>query len=180
MNHLTSHQIQEYVGGVAPDAIELHVRLCSECQSNVSAFRALERAIRSIPLEKASPRFTERIMRSLSIKQSTSFSWMLFKNLAPILALMIVAGIVFAVLRATGVWQATELQQTATLTQTVYDQFGGSLNGGVQTFNDWMAKYFSFAFARNTYGLTAFVLIFLGAIALLDKYILMPMMKKRM
>ena len=180
MNHLTPHQLQEYVDGMLTNEMEFHVRTCSECQLQVDAFRKVERTLRKFPLEKASPQFAERVMQQLGIKQSSSLTWMLFKNMAPLVALTFVAGILYAALRVAGVFQETELQQTTSLTQNVYNQLGGSLSSGVQAFNDWMAKYFSFAFAKNTYGLTAFVIGFFVVIGLLDKYILMPMMRKRM
>ncbi len=180
MNHLTSQQIQEYLEKRATNEIELHLGGCRQCRRKADAAGMLERTLRSIPLEKAPPGFTERIVEQLGIRQRASFSWFLFKSLSPILALTIVAAIVFAVFKFTGAWHETELQQTATVTQTVYNQIGGSVNEGLQTFNGWMTKYFSFAFAKNTYGLTTFILIFFGVIALLDKYVLMPMMKKKM
>ncbi len=86
-----------------------------------------------------------------------------------------VAGLIYLGLHLAGVIQTTELQQETTVSQSVYNQIGG----GVQAFNDWMAKYFSFAFAKNTFGLASFIIIFFGVIALLDKYLIMPMMKKR-
>ena len=190
MNHLTSQQVQEIIDGTVTNEMELHLRTCSICQSNVSAFRKLDRTLRSMAPENASTNFTERVMRQAGlpelaerrragIEQSSSFAWMLLKNLAPLIALTLVVGIALAALKIAGAFQDTGLAQSVSATQTVSHQLGSSVDTGIQALNGWVAKYFSFAFAKNTYGLTAFILIFFGVIAVLDKYILMPMMKKR-
>jgi hypothetical protein len=175
MNHLTSEQIQGYIDGMSTSDLDLHLRTCPSCQQNVKALQAVDRSLRSIRLEQPSQRFTERVMKELGVTTAPSFAWMLFRNIAPLLALAIVIGVVVVALNVAGVFDTTEIQQTTTVTQTVYHQIGQ----GVQIFNGWMSKYFSFAFAKNTYGLTAFVFMFFAVIALLDKYVIMPRMRKR-
>ena len=175
MNHLTSEQLHDYIDGSLTSDTELHLRTCPRCQKQAKALQALDRSLRSIRLEKPSERFTERVMKELGISASPSFAWTLFRNLAPLFALAIVIGVVVAALKFAGVFNTPEIRQTTAATQNVYHQIGL----GVQTFNSWMSKYFSFAFAKNTYGLTAFVFMFFGVIALLDKYVIMPRMRKR-
>jgi anti-sigma factor RsiW len=179
MNHLTSDQVQEYVDGALSSDVELHLRGCSLCQSRVNAFRTIDRSLRSLPLEEASPKFTERVLRELGLRSTPSFTWLFFRNLAPFLALTFVAGVLILALKVTGKFDSTELGQTSVATQEVYKQVGGGVSTGLQAFNSWVGNYLSFAFAKNTYGLTAFIFIFLGGIALLDKFLIMPMMKKR-
>ena len=179
MNHLTSDQIQDFIDGVISNEAELHLRQCSPCQSKMRAYKKLDRTLRSVPLDEPPQNFTQRVMQQVGVRQLPSFSWTLFKNLAPLFALTLVAGIAFVALRMAGVFEGTEVQQSTNAAQTIYDQVGRSVSGGVQAFNGWMAKYFSFAFAKSSYGLTAFILIFFGVIALLDKYLIMPMMKRK-
>jgi anti-sigma factor RsiW len=179
MNHLTNPQIQEYVDGVATNDMETHVRACPECLANVNICRKLEEALHALPPEPLQPRFTERVMNRLNIGEAPSFAWALLRNLAPIVGLVVVTGLVFVAFTIAGAFEETELQQSTAVTRTLYNQVGSVLGAGLEGFNGWVTKYFSFAFAKSTYGLTGFVLIFFGAIALLDKYVLMPMMRRR-
>ena len=179
MNHLTSEQIQEHIDGSTSSDPELHLRTCAACQSRVHSYRSIDRSLRSLPLEETSPKFTDRVLRELGLRSAPSFTWLFFRNLAPFLALTFVAGVLIVALKFTGKFDTTELGQTSAATQEVYKQLGGGVSAGLHAFNTWVGSYLSFAFAKNTYGLTAFIFIFLGAIALLDKFLIMPMMKKR-
>lgn len=179
MNHLTQEELHNHLDGELASDIELHLRACASCQSKLKALQAIDRSLRSMPLEHAGPGFTERVMQELRVSASPSFGWTVLRNLAPLLALAIVVTVTLVVLNLAGVFDTGEFRQTGVVAKGVYDKVGGSMTTGIQAFNSWISKYFSFAFANNTYGLTSFVLFFLGAIALLDKYLIMPMMRKR-
>ncbi len=179
MNHLTQEQIDEASAGGIPAETGLHLHGCSECQARLHASKKLDRALRKIALDRAGSNFTDTVLRQIVVGSATPFAWTLFKNLAPVIALTVVAGIAIMVLRYFGVFQGSEFQQTTAGAQSIYDQTAGQIAGGVNVFNGWMGKYFSFAFARTTYGLTAFVGCFLGAVALFDKYVLMPKFRRR-
>jgi len=108
-----------------------------------------------------------------------AFVWTIFKNIAPLFALMIVVGIVFGAMRIAGVFEGSTLQQSAQQTQSVYSQVSGKVTSVIGVLSDWLSKYFSFAFAKSTYGLTVFLIVFFSVVALVDKFFLMPMMRKR-
>lgn len=179
MNHLTSEQLQDHIEGSLPSDLELHARTCPVCQANAASLHAMDRLLRSMPLEQASPRFTERVMDELGVSTSRSFAWTVLRNMAPLLSLAIVAVSIAFALKVAGVFDTPEYQQTSTVTKSVYDGLGGAVGAGVQAMNRWATKYVSFAFAQNTYTLTTFVLVFFGAVALLDKFFIMPRMRKR-
>jgi anti-sigma factor RsiW len=180
MNHLTTTQMQEYADGLSEGSgYESHVRSCAECRMNLKRFRDLEKTLRRIPLERVSSGFTEGLMKQLGVRESSSFAWAILKNLAPLLALTFVLGVLFAVLQLSGVFQGSQVQPSVEATQSAYVKLGGSVSAAIGAFNGWLEKYFSFAFAKSSYGLTVFLLLFLGAIALLDRFLLMPMMRRR-
>ncbi len=115
----------------------------------------------------------------IGIGSAPPFAWALLKNLAPVIALTVVTGIAIVVMRYFGVFQGSELQQSTPGAQSIYDQTAGYIAEGGRVFSGWGGIYFSFAFARTTYGLTAFVGCFLGAVALFDKHVLMPKLWKK-
>ena len=183
MNHLTSTQIQEYldsfVGDPSLDEIEFHLRTCPECQSKLKALKHMAASLRRFPLDRVSPNFTERVIKRLRIKESPSFVWTIFKNIAPLFALILVVGLVFVALQFAGAFSSSTLQQPAQQTQSVYSQVSGKVTSVIGVLSDWLSKYFSFAFAKSTYGLTVFLIVFFSVVALVDKFFLMPMIRKR-
>ena len=183
MNHLTIIQIQELLFGSADDstltAIENHLNICSDCVEKVSAYRKVETALRGMPAERTSSGFTRRVMQELRIEEAPSFVWKFLKNLAPVVGLFLVTGIAMGALYFSGALKTPEVQNSLALSQSAYDTVSGGLKESVWTFNGWMQKLFPFAFAKNGYGLTMFLLFFFAALALLDKYLLMPLMRRR-
>ena len=178
MKHLTSKQIYELSTGMASTSLESHLRHCRECQSRMLRVKNVDAALRRGLIERASPSFTENILRQIGTRPAPSYTWTVLKHLAPAMALAVVAGIAIGVLEYFHVFQASELQQPATGMQSAYDHLASQMGEGVKAFNHWMAKYFSFAFAANSYGLTAFIVCLFGFIALVDKFIITPMMRK--
>ena len=111
MKHLTPLQLLEYRDGLRGDETELHLETCLECSEKLGVLQRVEDSVRRIPLEKASPGFADQVMKRLRVRESPSFGWTIFKNLAPLLALTIVVGIVGAALQLTGAYQSPEVQQ---------------------------------------------------------------------
>lgn len=179
MNHLTAEQVDEAAAGGRSAQFEHHLHACAECQARVRVAKRLDGVLRRMPLDRAGPGLADTILTQIGIGPAPPLAWTLLKNLAPIIALTVVTGIAILVLRYFGVFQGSELQQSTAGVQSIYSQTTGHIAEGVKVFNGWMGKYFSFAFARTTYGLTAFIGCFLGAVALFDKYVLMPKLRKK-
>ena len=57
-------------------------------------------------------------------------------------------------------------------------EIGRQFSVGVGFYSSWVDKYLSFA--RNSIGLAVAVALFFGAVALLDKFVIMPLMRRRM
>jgi len=181
--HLTTRELLEYVdGSIDPprrDEIDRHIHKCPDCQAWIRGDKELERTLRRIPLEHPAAQFTGRVMNRIGIAEMPSFAWIVVKNLAPLVALVIVGGIVVAVLAGTGALQSTQVQQSLVTGQSMYSGIVGKLSGGIAEMNMLIQKYLSFAFAKNVYALTTFLICFFGAIGLLDKFIFSPMMKRK-
>ena len=183
MNHLTLTQLQEFLDNLPTEtanaAIGLHLRTCEECSRKLHSLQQFGVIMQKIPLERVSKGFTQQVMNKLKIERSSSFVWNIFENLAPVVAFTLIIGIVYAVFQLTGTFQGSDIQQSVSYTQSVYTKVGGSISEGLSGFNEWVQKYFSFAFAKNNYGMTTFLIVFFGAVALLDKLLLMPKTRKR-
>jgi hypothetical protein len=175
MKHLSAQELQDYAEGARENEQELHLRMCGECGKRLDSLRALERALRALPSDRPSRNFTANVLQRAGVRESATFAWVMLKNLAPLVALTIVIGIVLAVLTMTGVLQSADVREVPATTK----QISGAMASGIHAMNGWMMKYFPFAFAKSTYGLTLFILVFFAAVALIDKHIFMPMMKRK-
>ncbi len=181
MNHLSQEELQDHAGGDLPDeraaaAADLHLRTCAECARRIDHFRALERALRSMPLERASEDLSRTVLKRLGIREGQSWLFTLFMNFAPLLALLAVLAVVHFILgrQPAGAPGQNSGEGVRTLFQFA-DKYSAV---GIQSVNDWVGKYLAFMKGRG--GLTGFLILFLGAIALLDKYIVMPLIRRRL
>jgi hypothetical protein len=179
MNHLNATQLEDIIDGMKDAEIDLHIRTCQECRSKLRALQQLDRALEQLPLERTSDDFTGRVMRQLGIKESPSFACLVLKNLAPLVALLIIAGVIVSVMNVSGVSQSPSVRQGVEATQSVYNGVGSGLAIGVTEVNGWMGKYLSFGITKSSYGLVVFLVLFFGTIALLDRYFFMPMFRKK-
>ena len=181
MNHPTPEQLYDLIDGdteaTSRNAVEAHLRDCPECRKTVGGFKWLGEAIRRAPLERAPEEFTRKVMKEL--EESSSLAWTILKNLAPFVALLIVAGLVLIILQVSGSFDGSGVQESVRATQSFIDRAGNGASSGITALNGWLGTYFSFAFARSSYGLTVFLIALFGAIALLDKFLFMPRMKRR-
>jgi len=179
MNHLSLFQLQQVAAREATPEQQLHVESCTACRGRIEELRRIETVLRSLPAERTGDEFAEKVMRRLGVRTSSSFVWILFKNLAPAVALLLVSVIAVVSLRYFGAFEGSGLDQSATKLQSVPGWFAGELSKGTSQFYHWLETYFSFAFGRTSYGVTAFIVFLLAVVAVVDKYLLMPMMRKR-
>ncbi len=183
MSHIPTGLLQEFLDGVPGEEerarVSAHLAGCPECRSSLDALRALDRALRQMPAETAPGDFTTRVMRRLGLEDSPSFVWAILKNVAPVVGLAVVVTILLVVLRLTGTVSGSDVDQSVEATRGVYDAVRSGLGTGFSAFSTWIQGYLAFAFAKSTYTLTTFLLIFLGVVALLDKFVFMPMIRRR-
>ncbi|MBA4312576.1 MAG: hypothetical protein C0417_08090 [Chlorobiaceae bacterium] len=184
MNHLTSELIQEYLDGLVTtdirNSIEIHLDDCNICRDKMKSYQAIDSALKTMPCENANPYFTQRVMERLGIKESPSIIWSIFKNLAPLLGLIIIVGVIYAALRFTGKLEGSGVGDTVTATQSVYNTAASGISSGISSFTGWMKNIFPFLYTKNSYGIVVYLLILFIIVALLDKFIFMPIVKRKM
>jgi hypothetical protein len=183
MNHLNDNQLQDYMEKslVQTEYAECraHLQACKECKQRYRNLQKLNTALHHIPLDHVLPEFTSNILRRLNIKESPSLTWKLFQYLSQVFALALVLTIVYLVFYFTGALQGIEANQSISYTQLIYNKIETGTLQGMKSFNMWLGKYFSFAFASNTYTLSIFLAIFFSIIALFDKFVIAPMMRRK-
>lgn len=181
MNHLSHEELQEHAGGRLPDEraalAQAHLRACAECTRRLGSLRTLERALRSLPLERAPQGLSANVLRSLGIRESQSWLYTLSMNFAPLVALLLVLTVVYLVLGkpVMGAQSQTAAGESAGSLLQLADRYSAV---GVQSVNAWVGTYF--AFAKTSAGVTGFLLLFLALIGLLDKYLFMPLLRRRL
>lgn len=179
MNHLSQEELHGHADGLLSPERELnaasHVRSCDECRARFGAIRALERALRSLPLESAAPDVARIVLARLGVREAPSWIFTLLKNVAPLFALTAVLVVVYIVLgKPAGAADARGAGESA---RGLFQMADGYTAAGVQALNAWMGTYFSFA--TNSVGLMGFLVFFFGGIALLDRFVVMPRFRKR-
>ncbi len=165
--------------GFAKMTIELHIRTCADCRSKLHTITSMERAIRHFPFDEPSAEFTLRLIRRLGIRKSVSLGWIIARNLAPVVALSFIVVVLVLVFKVTGTFAGSNIGEPVTMTETFVTSFNNSVSAGVNSFSLWMEKLFPFAFAKQNYGFTILVIVVLCVVAMLDKFVLNPLWRKR-
>lgn len=180
MNHPTHEELMDHADGLLESgraaAAEAHLRDCAECASRLRAIRTVERAIRSLPLEPAPQDLSRAVLKRIGIREAPPLLYTLFKNFAPLAALSVIMVVVYVILgKPSGAADAAASGESARGLFQMADQYSSS---AVAAVNAWASTYLSFA--KNSAGLAGFLLVFLGVVALLDKFIVMPRIRKRL
>jgi hypothetical protein len=183
MKHPTSFELQEYLDGLIDDKkrseIEIHVGFCNDCDAALKSLRNLGAAISNIPQEKTSHNFTDGVMRQLGVKPSQSFAWKILRNLAPLFALLVLVGIIYWAMNVAGTLDSSGLGVSLKETQKVYSALDNGLTIATAKLNGSFKSIFAFLYVKGISGLTTFLVLFLCAVGILDKYVFMPLIRKK-
>jgi anti-sigma factor RsiW len=184
MNHLTLEMLQEYLDGLTDDdtrnKVEMHIQSCTVCSDEIKLLRSLDSSLKNIPHEKASPNFTIRVIKQLGIRESPSIVWLIFKNLAPLFGLVAIISVIYGVLKFTGSLDSSGVSESVAATQLAYDSVADGISTGISAFSGWVKNTFPFLYTNKHYTLTAFIAVLFIIVALLDKFVFMPIVRRRL
>jgi hypothetical protein len=154
----------------------MHLRSCRECSARLGSVRAIDRSLRSLPLEKAPAGLSRDVLAKLGVPDAPSWIYTLLKNIAPLVALTAVLIVVYLALgKSPGADAASGgSNESARGLLQMAEEYTAL---GVRALNAWAGTYFSFA--KSSAGLAGFLVAFLAVIALLDRYLVMPFFRKR-
>jgi hypothetical protein len=183
MNHPMNSQIEEYAdGSLTPEmARELasHIAVCPSCRAKEVSFRVLERSLRGLPLTEPGAGFTERVIWRLGLPEGGSFLWKLLANLAPLMALILIAGVLYGVINLVGSLGGPRIDSSLDSITTVYRGVGDTFSDGMDAVRSFTARYLPFIADHRSGGMILFLVLLFTGVALVDRYLLMPLMTRR-
>ena len=184
MGHLTYQQIQALADGTLGESerkgYEGHVSACPHCRREIALQQSLVRAIRHLPLVKPCKRFTRNVMEQILPQSRGSTLFRLLGGTGKIIAMsLVLAVIVFALTRP---WSGTvaESQQNQSEVTKLFSQYYAQAQRVLVEGSDMMGK--TMANQSNTGPVRILTMTFLSLIglALIDKYILRPILKMKL
>ena len=182
MPHPPELMLQDYADGLLDEAqqssLGYHLRYCDECARKLHALRRIEVALKKLQLEQTDEHFTDLVMSRLHSERLHRLGWIPRPYLVPLLSLVSVLILYFVFLFSSGAAQRSGLQAHG-YTRMVGENLREVITNCLTVLYGWGGRYFSFAFGRDAYGPTIFLLLFLAGFALVDKYFFFPIIKKR-
>ena len=180
MKHLSDLELRALLDDEASERHDAphHLRDCPRCSNRLKEMASLDKLVRRSVREHAPINFTANVLQRLRIEEKPSRAWRALQYLAPVVALAIIAGIVFAVFHYTGAVQQPEVQSTIAYGSGAANKVMSSASSWVESGNTWAKSYLHFAFAGKALPFSAFLFFFFVAIAIIDRYFLAPMLRK--
>jgi len=179
MSHLTMAQLLEYVDGVRNDIVSAHLSGCAECRAQLQSLIAMDQRIRAIPPDHPTDLFGPQVMSRLGVRESSSLVWTVVRNLAPLIALSAVTGIVFVVLNVAGVFGSSNIGDSVSATGKIAGSVSQAIDGGLSIFRSWTQKLLPSVIVGSSSTMVFFLLAVFGGVALLDKFIFNPLWRRR-
>jgi hypothetical protein len=184
MIHPSPYELQEYIDNMLDNDkrlhIEEHLQYCNDCQTYLSSLKNIDTLITNIPREKVSSNFTEFVMKRIPIKTTPPLLWTIFKNIAPLFSILIVVGVMYGLVKTLGTLDNSTIGNSYKVTQQVYNNVESGIATATTKFNQEIKSAFSFLHIKGISGITVFVAVFLLVVSILDKYVFMPMIRKRL
>jgi hypothetical protein len=184
MTHPTTYELQEYFDNLFDNDkrlhIDEHIRYCNECETYLLSLKNIDTLITNIPLEKSSYNLTDLVMKHIPVKTTPSLLWTILKNLAPIFSILLVVSVMYGLIKVSGNLENSTTGNSLKIPQQVYSNVESGIATATTKFNQGIKSAFSFLHIKGIPGITLFVAIFLLVISILDKYVFMPMIKKKL
>ena len=184
MNHPTSFELQKYVDAVILNGekaeIDKHLDHCSACAVKIQSMKKLDTVIRQVPLDRPSINFTNRVMVSMNKRASSSLGWVILKNLAPVVGIIVILYMVYSVLQLTGSSNTSEVNEWNRVIQSSSTTVHNTVSACISDLNGWLKSVFPFLYMKSSYGLMAFLVVLFALVAILDKAVIFPIFKRKM
>jgi len=173
--HCSPSEIQDYVTGVLSPAdrhrCEEHFARCRSCRSTLHAVTRIDLALRSIPVERVSPNFTQNVMNRISRELNAPLAFKVLEKLAHLFALFIVLAMLLTIVVVTGVVDVQQIGEGQSVVEQFLSGQASAVSGAIAGFSSWLAEYAPFAFGSGSLGITGAILTVVTLLALLDRFL---------
>jgi anti-sigma factor RsiW len=183
MNHPTAQELLEYADRTlrADRAAEVaaHLGMCPGCARAHEVHALMDGALRRLPVERPSADFHRKLLLRLGLRESPPLWWLFLRNFAPILT----AGVVAIVVMALG--SAPPAGGGGPAPQSLFDAGRAMVvvQGAVEAFTSCtravVSQYLTFSVGKDSMSLTLLLCALLGAVGLLDRYLIAPIFRRR-
>ena len=172
-NHCSSSQLNTYIDqSLSQDearVVDEHLHGCPECRRALRGIVDLDSALRSLPLVRVNPGFTNKVMGGLYLAPRSPFLFRALEKVSYAFGLFIVVAIMLAAFVLTGVIEMVQVAESQSVVSELVSKSGESLGVGFRTFGELLSKYWSSTFGKGTLGISSFIVIVVFAIATVDK-----------
>jgi len=162
--HLTRAEFHAYLDGQLPsektEPARRHLSRCQRCSETFEGLRQLDSAVRSLPLERVSGSFTEKVMAQVGLSKVDSGVFRFIVYLPSVVGLVLVLGVMGGVyLLAGGAGVAVEPTGVGQTASTLVQTLGTAMKELV----GWVASVGSAgALAISAFALGLILLVALG------------------
>ncbi len=171
-DHCTEGEIQSFVDGTlaTEDAgrVRDHLNACPRCCAVARGERKLGVAIRRLPRARVGRGFTDSVMVRIGVAPRSPLAFRLFSNLAYVVGLAVVCGIMAGVFVLTGVQDVGPSGNAGSLARETL----AVVSGAFSDLSLWIAAFLPYAFGRSAAGISVLVVAAIGAIAVVDRLVL--------
>ena len=172
--HLTEEEIQQLAELKAGATDGGHAAECDTCARRVAGARALERSLRQMPLEQASPALTATVMQSLGLVPRKRAAFWFVESLAAFAALCLVLGVLIAVFFLTGVVGGGEPVSVAAAEKSV-SQLQSEVSGAASAALGWLTKSMQAISGSSGIEMTLLMVFVVAGLGILDRILLRPL-----
>lgn len=166
--HCTSEELQLLADGspVNEQHVREHLGRCVRCRTVFTEFSRLHHALQSLPLERASPEFTHRVLSRLYIPVRTPLMFRAIGYLGYCFGFAIVLGIMLGVFLFTGVVNSGHIETG----QTIIGELSGKV-GSLIVETALLIGIYVPAFGSGAINISAIVLLVLIMLGITDRFI---------
>ncbi|MCK5573088.1 MAG: zf-HC2 domain-containing protein [Bacteroidetes bacterium] len=171
--HCTFDQLQARMDGRLDEEqsriIEEHLGVCSECRKAAERWLRFDRALRGLPLVRASSSMTYSVMARIQREPNPSTVDRYLSYIPYVFGLVIVLGIMLGAFGWAGLFEGAEASEGE---QRVLEQLSwgaGQVSYGLEAVGQWLMEYLPFAFSETTMGITVLSGLILAIVAALDR-----------
>lgn len=175
MPHYTFEQLNLLLDGKLPEAeraaMQQHFLSCTTCRHAFEDLAGIDGALKGLPQIQTSPDFTRKVMDLVLDGPRASLAFRVLEKMSYVFGMLIVLGIMIAAFVVTGVFDASQVDQTKVLASGMVEQVGQGISSGIGKFTILLVQYLPFAFGKGSIGVAFFAVAVVAMLAAIDRVV---------